>query len=258
MDATNFGNVRLSNFSLSGDVINCSARAGSVMPPGSSIRCILRKNVTAEQLSTAESLLLSFPMSVSPLGTVTALQNPPWQTYLANLSALIGASPACTNCQGCLASAGAFTKQNFKEPNSTVLAKSFRAYCLQSDLLKATQLCGTVADAISGSTFGNLGRRAAGLCFALRLCDRRLGTSCSSGVALDASQVAASTATLDTCTGEHCCALSIKLDAVSAAAILQALLSSVNVLSKFNIQLSPCQLKLLRLMTFIRCLNKTC
>jgi len=83
-----------------------------------------------------------------------------------------------------------------------MLASTFGAYCTQNDALKQSGQCLAVQGAIANSTIGNLGRRAAGLCLALQLCDSKYGPSCSMQVTLATGLVNVSAATLDTCTGQ--------------------------------------------------------
>lgn len=202
LDATNAGNVRLDVFSLAGDATNCSAAVNRTLLPGDSVKCALRKTVTPEQLAAAGPLQLSFPLTYAARGTVAALDAAPLESFSASLVTLIGASPACGACKACLASTRVFVSQHKAEPNVSALATAFGAYCSQDNMLKQTQRCAQTQADVASSTFGNLGRRAAGLCFALQLCDRKYGTSCATQLNVSTNAVAVSTATLDRCTGK--------------------------------------------------------
>lgn len=173
--------------------------------PGGAIKCLLRKNVTADQLAAAGLLQLNFPVTVTPAGTAPNVQITPATPYAASLATLIGASPACGVCRSCLEATRTFAQAQPETASPVARASAFATFCGQSEALKQSQLCSKVQADIAASTFGNLGRRAAGLCFALELCDRKLGTSCSMAVAANASSSPApvSTATLDTCTGKR-------------------------------------------------------
>lgn len=199
LEANNFGNVRLANFSVAGDATNCSVPR--VLAPNSGVKCSVRNNVTSSELAAAGNLVLQYPLTVTPRGSVAALQPVPIAEYAASLANLIGTSPACSTCRDCMASAGAFVAQHAREASVTTLASAFGAYCAASDALKPSQLCSKVQAHITASTFGNLGRRAGGLCLGLGLCDRAYGTSCTTQVAVGTNNVSVSTATLDTCTG---------------------------------------------------------
>jgi hypothetical protein len=120
------------------------------------------------------------------------------------LATLIAASPACGVCRSCLEATRSFVQAQPETASAAARASAFATFCSQSQVLKQSQLCSKVQADIAASIFGNLGRRAAGLCLALELCDRKLGTSCSIAVAANASssQAPVSTATLDTCTSK--------------------------------------------------------
>jgi hypothetical protein len=202
VEASNTGNVQIKSFSLGGDVSNCST-AGQSIPPGRSVVCSLQKNVTATELAAAGALSLSFPLAVSTAGTVPTLESVPLEVYSASLSKLISASPACATCRGCLASANDFVKQHGAQPDIATLARSFGVFCEQSAVLRQTQGCSRVQAAIANSTMGNLGRRAAGLCLTLQLCDRKLGASCTAKVNVNTTPTDVSASTLDVCSGKH-------------------------------------------------------
>jgi hypothetical protein len=123
----------------------------------------------------------------------------------ADLSPIILASPACTACRNCLAATSTFIKQatNGTQTTAAALTTSFSTYCAQNDLMKQTQLCSKVQADIAASSFGNLARRAAGLCFGLQLCDRKFGTACSTNVSVAGVAVPVTTASLDLCSGAH-------------------------------------------------------
>jgi len=203
IEAVNIGNVGLANFSLSGDVTNCSQSAPArSVAPGRSVICSLRKTVTEQEVAAAGSLALTYPLTVAPLGTVSSLRSFPLQTYAASLSKLIASSPACGACRSCLVSTRDFVQQFGTQADVPTLARSFATFCEQSASLRLSQACSRVQSMITNSTMGNLGRRAAGLCLELQLCDRKLGTSCSSQVTVGTSNVTVSAATLDVCTGK--------------------------------------------------------
>jgi hypothetical protein len=202
VEASNTGNVQIKSSSLGGDVVNCST-AGQSIAPGRSVVCSLRKTITAAELEAAGSLSLSFLLTVTPSGLVPTLESVPLQVYSANLSKIISASPACATCRGCLTYANDFVKQFGAQPGVASLAKSFGTFCEQSDVLRQTQACSRVQAAIANSTMGNLGRRAAGLCLSLQLCDRKLGASCAAKVNVSTSPTEVSASTLDVCTGKH-------------------------------------------------------
>lgn len=202
VEASNIGNVQINSFSLGGDVGNCSAAAQSILP-GRSVVCSLRKNVTATELATAGPLSLSFPLAVSPAGTIPTLESVPIQVHSASLSKLISASPACAKCRSCLTSANDFVKQHGAQADVATLAKSFGLFCEQSVALRQTQACSRVQAAMTNSTMGNLGRRAAGLCLSLQLCDRKLGASCAATVNVSTTPTEVTASTLDVCTGKH-------------------------------------------------------
>ena len=194
------GNVRLANFSLAGGVVNCSSM--QAMPPGQTINCMLRKNVTEQEQAAAGSVLLSYPLTATPMGTVPTMESLPLQVYSANLRRLIAASPACGACRGCLASTNDFVRQSVTLTDPINLSKSFGVFCEQSMALRTSQACARVQAAIANSTLGNSGRRAAGLCLELQLCNRKLGASCAAQVNVSSTRVEVSAATLDVCTGK--------------------------------------------------------
>lgn len=205
LEASNTGNVRLTNFSLAGDAVNCAA---STIPPGGSVQCLLRKNVTTQQLSAAGLLDVSFPFKVAPAGLVTSLQSPPFNIYTASLPTLIGASPECDACRSCLVATRTFVQSQPADSGAAATAAAFGDYCAQDKVLRQSPLCSKVKADIEASTFGNLGRRAAGLCFSLQLCNRVLGAHCAvQPPPTNGSQptVSVSTADVDLCTGKECC-----------------------------------------------------
>jgi hypothetical protein len=95
-----------------------------------------------------------------------------------------------------------FVQNQPADATPAATATAFGAYCTQNEVLKQSALCSKVQAAITASTFGNLGRRAAGLCMRLELCDRTMGANCNMQVAIgNTSVVVVSTANLDVCSG---------------------------------------------------------
>lgn len=199
--AINTGNVRLQNLSLAGDAVDCGANNARMTPPGGSIKCLLRKNVTTEQLTTAGPLQLAFPFTVTPAGLVQSLPSPPSGVWSAKLPTLIEASPACSACRSCMQATRLFVQNQPADATPAATATAFGTYCAQSEALKQSALCSKIQAAITASTFGNLGRRAAGLCMGLELCDRAMGAYCNMQVPIGNTTVAVSTAGLDVCSG---------------------------------------------------------
>lgn len=207
LEAANTGNVRLSNFSLGEDAVSCRADTAQTLLPGASVRCTLRTNVTAEQLAAAGQLPLNYKLTVTPAGPVKTLQDAPLETSNLQLDTLIGASPACSSCRSCMQATRTFVQSQGPDITPTARATAFGSFCAQNEVLKQSPLCSKVQADIAASTFGNLGRRAAGLCFALDLCDRRFGTSCSMQVAVNSTaglqSIPVSTASMDVCSGKQ-------------------------------------------------------
>src|SRR5689334_21067370 len=102
IEAFNQGNVRLNSFSLGGDAVSCGRATAQTIPPGGSVRCLLRKNVTAQQLAGAGQLQLAYPVTVAPAGQAPALQGTPLNMSSLSLAKLIAASPACSTCRNCM------------------------------------------------------------------------------------------------------------------------------------------------------------
>lgn len=200
--AVNPGNVRLYNLSLAGDASNCGAENARTIPPGGAVKCHLRKNISATQLTAAGQLQLAFPFTVTPAGLVQSLPSPPKDVWSASLANLIGASPACSACQSCMQATRTFVQNQPTDATTAATAAAFGTFCTQNEALKQSGLCSKVQSAIEASTFGNLGRRAAGLCMGLELCDRGMGAHCTMQVTVgNYSLVAVSTAELDVCSG---------------------------------------------------------
>jgi hypothetical protein len=90
---------------------------------------------------------------------------------------------ACQVCNECMAAAQPFALKQATSSNATQIAEDWSAYCQSSGLASSTQ-CAAVAGTIrtAGAVPGNLGKRAAGLCFTLGLCN---ATRCSSSGPLD-------------------------------------------------------------------------
>jgi hypothetical protein len=203
LTATSQGNMHLLNFTLAGDATTCTAQQGELtLPPGDAVTCMLEKNVTMDELVAAGHTVLHFPSAAVPAGKAALPR--PLEQYSASLPALISASAACHTCRNCLAATGAFTASHAYNASFTggALASAFGAYCTKTDVLKKSGRCTHVQDVVSNSAFANLGRRAAGLCFALELCDRRLGTSCDANVTLNGATMPVSARTADLCTGD--------------------------------------------------------
>jgi hypothetical protein len=192
--------VRLNGFTLAGDAVSCGKATAQTILPGGSVRCLLRKNVTTQQLADAGQLLLAYPVTVTAAGQMPGLLSTPLNTSSMSLSKLIGASPACNTCRDCMRATQAFVQSLPVEASAAMIASAFGTACGQQ-----APLCSKVQADISASTFGNLGRRAAGMCFALELCDRKLGASCTMQVSLNTSagvqMASVSAASLDVCSG---------------------------------------------------------
>jgi hypothetical protein len=93
---------------------------------------------------------------------------------------------ACAVCRDCMAATVPFAMQQASVADPSKIAEEWRKLC-GTGLANNTQ-CEAVATAIgtSGSVPGNLGKRAAGLCFALVQCT---AASCGGAIALDTCTV---------------------------------------------------------------------
>jgi hypothetical protein len=96
---------------------------------------------------------------------------------------------ACQVCRDCLSATQPFALKQASASNATKIAEEWLVYCnVNSDSLGAATKCAEVAANISttGVVLGNLGKRAAGLCFALGRCSSGI---CSNGTDLDRCMV---------------------------------------------------------------------
>lgn len=206
--AANTGNMRLDNFTLGGDAVNCTSQR--TLSPGGAVTCLLVHNVSdLIPLAAPDKtdVTLTFPSSAVPGGSVPLTK--PVEFYKLKLAVLIDKSAQCQSCKACMRDAGDFVRQraNNSAETASTLSADFKAACAYTAGLKAGR-CSQVQGSISTDMpYGNLGRRAASLCFSLALCDRRLGPSCTLPVPVKGTNVSVSTATLDTCTGGLLCSL---------------------------------------------------
>lgn len=90
---------------------------------------------------------------------------------------------ACQTCRDCMAAAQQFALQHATDSDPAKLAEAWKEHCSTSGLANTTQ-CAAVAAQITSSP--NLGKRAAGLCFALNQCS---AGSCGSSMQLDTCTV---------------------------------------------------------------------
>lgn len=97
-----------------------------------------------------------------------------------DLCRMIGAckETPCAACNRCLGDIQAFVIGTYAtEKNPATLATQFYNYCIQMN--RTAPICYAAQVAVSNSPKGNLGRRAAGLCSALKECDATsLGATC--------------------------------------------------------------------------------
>lgn len=94
---------------------------------------------------------------------------------------------ACAFCRDCMSATVPFAMQQASVADPASIAEEWRKFCGSTGLANSTR-CAAVATAIStsGSAPGNLGKRAAGLCFALGQCS---ATSCGGALGLDTCTV---------------------------------------------------------------------
>jgi len=88
---------------------------------------------------------------------------------------------ACQTCRDCMAATQPFALKQATNNNASKVAEEWRAYC-QTGGVASSADCAAVASTIATTGAGNLGKRAAGLCFALGQCN---ASSCGGSLQLD-------------------------------------------------------------------------
>lgn len=107
----------------------------------------------------------------------------------------------CKTCKDCVTSLQPFVTHEYSNPDQVSVSNAFLNFCVGSS--RDSALCAKVATAVNTSQYGNLGKRAAGLCAQLNECTAETNTpSCQVTVVTAVSQTSLTATPADMCTLE--------------------------------------------------------